>query len=197
MPRKTSREDLMTAATDVFFEKGFHNALVSEIVAAAGVSQGTFYQYFPSKETAFIEIVNQIADELRAVVASVYPETMESAEQYQRDFGAAYRVGFQLVADRRRAAALLLQQAPLVGGEAAKTRRSLIDEMDAMTQIYLTQGIEKGFLRTFDVPIISRAVIGLLMHTFSRTIIEEGQTENLDVVAEEILRFELTGTTAE
>lgn len=197
MPRKTSREDLMTAATDVFFEKGFHNALVSEIVAAADVSQGTFYQYFASKETAFIEIVNQIADELRAVVASVYPETMESAEQYQRDFGAAYRVGFQLVADRRRAAALLLQQAPLVGGEAAKTRRSLIDEMEAITQIYLTQGIEKGFLRTFDVPIISRAVIGLLMHTFSRTIIEEGQTENLDAVAEEILRFELTGTTAE
>ena len=196
MPRKTSREGLMAAATDIFFEKGFHGALVSEIVAAAGVSQGTFYQYFASKEAAFVEIINQFADELRAVVASVYPETMESAEQYQRDFGEAYRVAFQLVADRRRAASLLLQQAPFVGGEAAETRRSLIDEMEAVTQVYLSQGIDKGFLRGFDVPIIARAVIGLLMHTFARTIIEEGQTVDLDVVADEILRFELTGTTA-
>jgi len=41
------RADLLAAARAILAEKGLEAATVSEIVARAGVAQGTFYLYFP------------------------------------------------------------------------------------------------------------------------------------------------------
>jgi len=54
-----TRQMLMTAAIQVFHEKGIHAARISDIVARAGVAQGTFYYHFASKQAVF----NQIADD--------------------------------------------------------------------------------------------------------------------------------------
>ncbi len=44
------RQALIAAAIKVFAEKGYHSARVSEIAEAAGISQGTVYNYVRSKE---------------------------------------------------------------------------------------------------------------------------------------------------
>jgi hypothetical protein len=44
-----------------------------------------------------------------------------------------------------------------------------------------------------DVAVVSRAVIGLLLHTITRTILEEGRTGKLHELADELLDFELYG----
>jgi AcrR family transcriptional regulator len=50
------RADLIDAALRLFTEKGLEETAVSDIVAAAGVAQGTFYLYFESKA----DLVNQV-----------------------------------------------------------------------------------------------------------------------------------------
>ena len=40
---------LLSAAAQVFYEKGYHNASISDITRLAGVASGTFYVYFDSK----------------------------------------------------------------------------------------------------------------------------------------------------
>lgn len=45
-----TRDELMNAALDVFWEKGYLHARVADIVKRAGVSHGSFYTYFKSKE---------------------------------------------------------------------------------------------------------------------------------------------------
>ncbi len=57
--RKT-RETLLEAALDVFKEQGFYAASVAEINRRSGVSQGTFYQYFSSKDQLLLELVDRI-----------------------------------------------------------------------------------------------------------------------------------------
>ena len=47
--RETTRRALLRAAQELFVERGYRETAVSDIVRAAGVSQGTFYLYFPSK----------------------------------------------------------------------------------------------------------------------------------------------------
>jgi len=51
--RAERREQILAAALEVFAEKGFHATRVSDVAARAGVSQGTIYWYFPSKEELF------------------------------------------------------------------------------------------------------------------------------------------------
>ena len=56
------RTDMMQAAVRVFAEKGYYAATVRDIVAAANVSVGTFYFYFPDKETLFVHLYEETAD---------------------------------------------------------------------------------------------------------------------------------------
>ncbi|MCA9939395.1 MAG: TetR/AcrR family transcriptional regulator [Anaerolineales bacterium] len=56
------RTDMMQAAVRVFAEKGYYAATVRDIVAAANVAVGTFYFYFPDKETLFVHLYEETAD---------------------------------------------------------------------------------------------------------------------------------------
>ncbi len=53
---------MMQAAVRVFAEKGYHAATVRDIVASADVAVGTFYFYFPDKETLFVYLFEETAE---------------------------------------------------------------------------------------------------------------------------------------
>ncbi len=56
--RKEARPgELLEAALDLFVEKGFAATRVDEVAARAGVSKGTLFLYFPSKEELFKAVV--------------------------------------------------------------------------------------------------------------------------------------------
>jgi AcrR family transcriptional regulator len=51
--REERRNQILGAALTVFSQKGFHATNVSDVAAQAGVSQGTIYWYFESKDELF------------------------------------------------------------------------------------------------------------------------------------------------
>lgn len=51
--REERRKQILDSALAVFSRKGFHASNVSDVAAHAGVSQGTIYWYFSSKEQLF------------------------------------------------------------------------------------------------------------------------------------------------
>lgn len=60
--KDAKRTAMMQAAVRVFAEKGYHSATIRDIVAAADVAVGTFYFYFPDKETLFVYLYEETAD---------------------------------------------------------------------------------------------------------------------------------------
>src|SRR6516225_859181 len=66
--RKEARPgELLEAALDLFVEKGFAATRSEEVAVRAGVSKGTLYLYYPSKEELLKEViranvVNQIVE---------------------------------------------------------------------------------------------------------------------------------------
>ena len=64
--------EICTAALDVFSEKGFAAAKLDEIARLAGVSKGTLYLYFKSKEDLFRAVVRDtVAPNIETVRAIV------------------------------------------------------------------------------------------------------------------------------
>jgi AcrR family transcriptional regulator len=60
--KDAKRSAMMQAAVRVFAEKGYHAATVRDVVAAADVAVGTFYFYFPDKETLFVYLYEETAE---------------------------------------------------------------------------------------------------------------------------------------
>jgi len=58
--RKQARpQELLDAALGVFVEKGFAAARTEEVAARAGVSKGTLYLYYPSKEELLKAVIRE------------------------------------------------------------------------------------------------------------------------------------------
>lgn len=53
----TKRAQILSGARAMFMEYGFASTSVEKIAKAAGVSKGTIYNYFPSKEVLFVALV--------------------------------------------------------------------------------------------------------------------------------------------
>ncbi len=82
-PRQRRKEarpgELIDAALDLFVEKGFSATRIEEVASRAGVSKGTLYLYYASKE-----------DLLKAVISErVSSEILAGAQQVQQYKGSA------------------------------------------------------------------------------------------------------------
>lgn len=75
LPRPTTargvatRRKLLEAAEAEIGEKGFAKSSVAGITRRAGVGQGTFYLYFPSKDDALRELVRHMGRSLRRALS--------------------------------------------------------------------------------------------------------------------------------
>lgn len=61
-----TRSRLLMAAEKIFGDRSYFRVSIADITREAGVGQGTFYLYFPSKEAIFRELVEERGHELRA-----------------------------------------------------------------------------------------------------------------------------------
>ena len=92
------RDEIIAAATTLFFTEGFESTSVRKVLAMVGGEVGMFYHYFASKEELFDVIVDrffrQYAEGVKAMTQSVrlpeefidtfLPAYEESMKQYRR-----------------------------------------------------------------------------------------------------------------
>ena len=101
--RANKRTLITDAAVDVFAEKGFHQARVSDIARRAGVADGTIYLYFKNKEDLLLSVFEEKMDYLLTELG-VALEGIQHPEERIRQFA---RFHFEQVRENRAAAEVL------------------------------------------------------------------------------------------
>jgi len=86
--KDAKRTAMMQAAVQVFAEKGYYAATVRDIVQAADVAIGTFYFYFPDKETLFVHLYEETADFLLQTIDQAVRSRTELVQQLSRGIQA-------------------------------------------------------------------------------------------------------------
>ncbi len=66
--KASRRADILSAAKQVFAERGYHATTVADIARQAGLSYGSIYWYYDSKEALFHELMSAEAASLRAFI---------------------------------------------------------------------------------------------------------------------------------
>ena len=87
MPRKDSRNTRMkivNAAWELFYENGYDDTTIEEIIFESGTSKGSFYHYFKGKE------------ELLASLADLFDEKYKKQDKVQTDTKKQINLNFLL-----------------------------------------------------------------------------------------------------
>ena len=182
--RKDARPaELLDAALDVFFEKGFAAARLEDIAARAGVSKGTVYLYFNSKEDVFDALIRAIpvanVEQVRALAGDPTIPADELLGRVLRFIGT-------LIRDPR-----MIKFPRLIVGEAANFpklaetyKREVISRGAAILTRIIERGIEEGRLRKVDPQHAAYAAIAPLLFTaIWRTTFEQFDVTPLDADA--------------
>jgi AcrR family transcriptional regulator len=86
LPRE-KKERVLTAATDLFAERGFHQTEMDEIARRAGISKGSLYNYFKSKDELFLHVCNLGIHGFRQSVWREIPSDWDIYRQVEELFG--------------------------------------------------------------------------------------------------------------
>ena len=108
--KDAKRTAMMQAAVRVFAEKGYHTATIRDVVSEAEVAIGTFYFYFPDKETLFVHLYEETADFLLQTIA----QAINSRATFPQQVGAALQAYISIAVYEPAVVQLLL-----VGGVGA------------------------------------------------------------------------------
>jgi AcrR family transcriptional regulator len=79
-----TRARLLDAAKAVFEDDGFLDARISDIAERAGLSHGSFYHYFESKEEVFREVAAAVDERLSAPLTAVILDPTSTASPRER-----------------------------------------------------------------------------------------------------------------
>ncbi|MCP4539630.1 MAG: TetR/AcrR family transcriptional regulator [Chloroflexi bacterium] len=157
------RNQVLDAAAAVFAEKGFHRTTTKEIAQAAGVSEGTIYNYFANKSDLLIGIMTRLAE-----VEALDEELVEALQGNVQDFFVAV---FRNRADSmQRGQEMLKAILPevIVNPDLSKQfAEQFVHRISTLLEQYVQARIEMGHIRPVNVPLAVRAVqsmfIGLIV----------------------------------
>jgi AcrR family transcriptional regulator len=145
--RKEERTpEILEAALASFAEKGFAATRMDDIAARAGITKGTIYLYFDSKEAVFKALARQSAGaQIAAITAQVEASESPSAELLR--FVIATLGHFMRTTDRIILPRVLLAEMGNFPELAEFWRREIIDRGLGLFETIIKRGIARGEFR--------------------------------------------------
>jgi AcrR family transcriptional regulator len=159
------KQELLSAARELFLQHGYAGTSVAAIVRAAGVAQGTFYLYFKSKE--------HLLGRMRADVLGAYVQAFE--KNLQGDAPADER----LLASIERLLGAMRRHRDLVrvfrqAASGEQTERIWIQGRETLAEplgSLLQQGIDSGHFVVDDPQMTAYLVLGLFDDLFYEALV--------------------------
>jgi TetR/AcrR family fatty acid metabolism transcriptional regulator len=160
MPRVrtiSKKEEILEAASRVFAEKEFHEVLIDDIAALAGVGKGTVYRYFRTKEELYFETILQAFDHLSATLAEAVAQESSPMRRLERIIRESLRFSWE----RRHLLSLLQGDERRFAMREAELRRRR-EGMMALVQRVILEGIERREFRGVDARIAAELFRGMI-----------------------------------
>ena len=204
-PAGTSRRDqqkeakrlaLIDAALAVFSRVGFAAAKIDDVAEEAGVSKGTVYLYFESKEKLFEGMVKAkmvpMLDNVEMVMAQSTITATERLRAHMTFFYAKV-----LDSDRRQIMRLIMSEGPNFPHLAEFYHANVLSRGQAMINVILQQGVKSGEFRNMDGHgLMQNVVAGALVAGIWKLVFDQFQPIDLDAYFETHLDLILNGLRA-
>src|SRR5580692_6679069 len=159
--RKAERpQEIIEAAFAEFSRNGYATTTLDQIAERAGVTKGTIYVYFESKEHLFISMVREFTKPTMETVQDMFKTHDGSTADLLRDqFSFIYE---HLVEDRRRreVVRMLIAEAPRFPELADRDHAEILRPCLDMLRQAIQRGVDRGEIRNSAIVEQPQVVIG-------------------------------------
>lgn len=162
--RKEARpQELTAAAIALFVEKGYAATKLDDIAARAGVSKGTLYLYFDSKEALFEAVIREgVVSAIEAGEALLVDDAANPATLLREILvGWWERIGSTELGGIPK---LMLSEARNFPDVANFYDEAVIQRGRALIRSVVARGIERGVFRPVDLDSVGTVLIAPLLH---------------------------------
>jgi AcrR family transcriptional regulator len=151
--KAANREAILVAARRVFSDIGYGAASVRDVVRETDLATGTFYNYFPDKESVLRALVDEITVEARARVRAA----RMAATTLEEFVSGGFRAYFEFLAEDPDTGALMRRNSGTIRAMFDEPALGAgIDELRADLETAVTQ----GRIPPHDADLMAMAMVG-------------------------------------
>ena len=183
-----TRARLLEAAKEIFEETGFLSARISDIADRAGLSHGSFYHYFESKEQIFREVAAIVDDQLGAPLDAVVLAPATGLSPYER-LREGVRLNFETYREQARIMGIIEQVSsydePVGEMMLGRHRQYSAQVADSIRELQ-----RRGLADTTLNPEVAAAGIGALTGRFAELWLVQGAIDcSMETAVEQVTKL--------
>ncbi|MFT5582494.1 MAG: AcrR family transcriptional regulator [Cognaticolwellia sp.] len=155
------RQAILDAGRRAMLEEGFERASVERIVAEVGIARGTFYLYFPDKETLFSTLLEELyAPFVGALKSHAKALASAATTQQQQLLYLQMSLGLAQVLERTRTTLPLHFQHARAPGTSGTLCREWLTQVEDTAITILEDAQNRGLVRHHDSAAVALAIVG-------------------------------------
>jgi len=185
---RDTKKELLNAAVDLFFEKGYASTTIREIGRKAGISNSLIYHYFKDKEAMLFEIVRLSIEDINSTLKDVDRKGLPPLECLREMVMAQTAI---ISSKRQKESKILFSEYQWITGR----KRSIIKKSQrSVYELYLRKFKElrkNGLTNDIDPTVLTFSVFGVIFWFF-RWYKEGGRLNKVEV-ADNLCRFIFQG----
>ncbi|MGC9453462.1 MAG: TetR/AcrR family transcriptional regulator [Phycisphaerae bacterium] len=192
------REEILSAAAVVFDARGYSETTMEDIARQAGISKGSIYNYFPSKQALFREVFTDAVSMDDEVMKVTLAQDMSTVEKVSR----LLELWYERLNEYIRIGRLVLEFWATAArqertGEASHWFSTMYTRRRENLAALLQEGMERGeFTSRFDPSVAAALIISLLRGVTVQAVIEGESRVDRDFL-DALKRAVLAGLTGE
>ncbi|MBU0528896.1 TetR/AcrR family transcriptional regulator [bacterium] len=171
----SKQKSIIDASVNEFADNGFKNASVNKIVENAGISKGSLFNYFKSKNLLFDHIYQIALREVKSYLAKVRDES-ENDDFFTR-FGKIINAGIAFINKHPRLARIYFR---LLNSDDSPHGKEIIQNLHSEAIRYLTQFVEMGIERNELRSELNPGTVAFMMESILNRILQVHYLEIFD-----------------
>lgn len=158
--KERTRTNLLEAAGRVFVRLGYHPTLISDIVAEAGVGQGTFYRHYTDKRAILEALFDRLVEQVVIEVSRIAEDLPVNAEQYREVSVRVVAATARLLRTNQGLVQLFLHEGPSVDRDFGAKLDAIYEQLALLAKEYLDHAVSHGFARACHSYLVGQMLVG-------------------------------------
>ena len=191
LTKEERKEIVLRHAKEVFSEKGYHRAKISDIIQRAGIARGTFYLYFENKRDVFESILDHLLARLEQIIQPISLQEGEPPplEQLKR----ILRSLIELALEDKGQTQILLNRAGGLDTDFDQKLDEFYDILLVRIEAAIRHGTSLGLVRDCEPQIAARCVLGSVKEIIYLISTDEDGSIGIDAILDELFKFGMQG----